>query len=128
MLMKIAGIGSFVAFVALLILVNTSTPSEIGPLGILAVFFCLYVALCGTLMIVIWAGQRLIAKLLRPLFVRRPMTLMSTHKAYYFASVVALAPVMLIGMQSVGGVDVYGVGLVGLFVLIGSVYIAKRAA
>lgn len=128
MLMRIAGVGSVIAFATLLILINTSTPSEIGPLGILAVFFCLYIALCGALMITIWGGQRLVTRLLRPLFVRRPVVLMSAHKAYYFASVIALAPVMLLGMQSVSGVDIYGVTLVGVFVVIGCIYIAKRAA
>jgi len=34
---------------------------------------------------------------------------------------------MLIGMQSVGGIGVYELGLVVLFVAIGCVYIAKRS-
>ncbi len=126
--MRIVGIGSVAAFVLLVILLNISTPSEIGPLGILAVFFCLYLVLCGGFMAILWGGQRIAARLLKPVLVRRPIVPMSMHKAYYFASILALGPVMLLGMQSVGGVDVYGVSLVGLFMVIGCIYIAKRAA
>ena len=114
------------AFAALFVLLNVSNPSEIGPLGILAVFFCLYLVLCGVMLFVLWGGHRVMARLLKPLLVRRPIVPMSAHKAYYFASVLALGPIMLLGMQSVGGVDPTGAGLVGLFMLIGCVYIAKR--
>ncbi|MDB5165118.1 MAG: rane protein of unknown function [Candidatus Saccharibacteria bacterium] len=53
---------------------------------------------------------------------------MPLSRAYYFSSVVSLSPVMLVGMQSVGGIGVYECGLVALFTIIGCVYIAKRTA
>lgn len=52
---------------------------------------------------------------------------LSTQKAYYLASVVALAPVMLVGIGSVGSLHWYEVVLVGLFVAIGYFYIEKRS-
>lgn len=51
---------------------------------------------------------------------------MTLGRSYYFASVIALAPVMVVGMQSVGEVGLYELLLVILFVGIACVYIAKR--
>lgn len=124
--MRLVSIGSVAALAVLLLLLNVSSPSEIGPLGILVVFFCLYVVLCGAVMSLLWGGHRVIARVAKSLAVRRPLTPMSAQRAYYFASILALGPVMLLGMQSVGGVDATGVGLVGLFMAIGCIYIAKR--
>ena len=52
---------------------------------------------------------------------------LSLRKAYYFASVMGLAPVMFIGMQSVGEVGFYELVLIILFVGISCMYIAKRS-
>ena len=51
---------------------------------------------------------------------------LSFRRSYYFSTVLAAAPVMLIGLQSVGSVGIYEFILVMLFVVIGCVYIAKR--
>lgn len=92
------------------------------------VFLCLYVMLFSALTFLIWGVQRIVVKLLSPFTVRRPMQPLSLSRAYYFSSVLSLGPVMLVGMQSVGGVGVYESGLVILFTLIGCIYIAKRTA
>ena len=47
-------------------------------------------------------------------------------RAYYFSTVIAAAPVMLIGLQSVGGIGVYEVLLIVLFTAVGCIYISKR--
>lgn len=128
MLAKFISSITVVAAIVLLFFVTTTTPVTAGPLGILAVFICLYVVVLGALTFLFWGLHRIIVRLLRPFTARRPMQAMSLHRAYYFSSVLALAPVMLIGMQSVGTVSVYEVGLVGLFAIIGCIYIAKRTA
>lgn len=128
MLAKFISSISVAAAIVLLFFVTTTTPVTAGPLGILAVFICLYVVALGALTFLFWGLHRIIVRLLKPFTVRRPMQAMSLQRAYYFSSVLALAPVMLIGMQSVGTVSVYEVGLVGLFAIIGCIYIAKRTA
>lgn len=115
-----------IAASVLLFFVSTTTPSQAGPLGILVVFLCLYGVLFSGTTFLIWGVQRVVVKLLSPFTVRRPMRPLSLSRAYYFASIISLAPVMLVGMQSVGGIGVYEVGLVALFTIIGCVYIAKR--
>ena len=71
-------------------------------------------------------GSRLIAKFSASLTVKRPFRVVSLKQSYYYASIIALAPVMLIGMQSVSGINVYDVLLVIFFVAIGVVYISRR--
>ena len=128
MLARIISTGGIVAAGVLLFFVTTTTPVQAGPLGILVVFLCLYTLLFSLLTFLIWGVQRIIVKILSPFTVRRPMQQMSLTRAYYFSSVLALAPVMLIGMQSVGSVGLYEVSLVVLFTAIGCIYIAKRTA
>jgi len=128
MLGRIISAGGIVAAGVLLFFVTTTTPAHAGPLGILVVFLCLYVMLFSGLTFLIWGMQRIIVKLLSPFTVRRPMQPISLSRSYYFSSVLALAPVMLIGMQSVGSIGIYECGLAILFTAIGCIYIAKRTA
>ena len=47
-------------------------------------------------------------------------------RAYYYSTVLALAPVLLVGLQSVGAVSIYEICLVVLFEVIACVYVSKR--
>ncbi|MEP6710233.1 MAG: hypothetical protein ABJA64_00755 [Candidatus Saccharibacteria bacterium] len=119
---------SALAAIVLLFFLVSMTPVSAGPLGILVVFICLYILVLGALTFLLWGIHRIIAKLAKPFTVRRPIHPISLLHAYYFSSVIALVPVMLVGMQSVGTVSAADVALVLLFAVIGCVYIAKRTA
>jgi hypothetical protein len=109
-------------------MLQVSTPTTAGPLGILIVFIFMYVLALGVLTFFIFWISKLFVKLLRmvsPKAQRRSLTLV---RSYYFSSVIALAPVIFIGMQSVGEVSFYDVVLVILFVCVACFYIAKRTA
>jgi hypothetical protein len=126
-------LGQIIAFmslgsaVLLLILLQTTTPGAIGPLGILIVFILMYVTALGGLTFLLFEGSRFFVHISRFFTVRRPLQPMSVGRSYYFSTVIALAPVMLIGMESVGSLGVNEVGLVGVFVVIGCMYVAKRS-
>jgi len=115
------------AIVLLAVLLQTTTPTTIGPLGILFVFILLYVSVLGALTFLLFGCSRIISKLASSIIVRKstiqPLPL---GRGYYYSSVLALAPVLFIGMQSVGEVSIYDVVLVVLFVVIACIYIAKR--
>jgi hypothetical protein len=128
MLKKIIGVVGVLACIVLFLFINGTKPATVGPLGILVVFLCLYLILFTGLTFFIWGSYKLIVKVLSPLTIRRPMEPLSFQRSYYFSSILALGPVMLIGMQSVGKIGIYEVGLVLLFMVIGCVYIAKRTA
>jgi hypothetical protein len=126
MLGRVIAISSVLAMVVLFILWQNTTPSTIGPLGVLFVFVLMYVSVLGVLTFLLFGLNKIIVKLSTSVTVRKPMSRMTLGRSYYFASVMALAPVMIVGMQSVGEVGLYELLLVVLFVGIACIYIAKR--
>lgn len=126
MLGKVVIVSVVMAFAALALLLTTTEPAAIGPLGILLVFICMYVSVLGVLTFLLYGGSRVLSKVAGSFTVKRPIQPMVFRRAYYFSSVLALAPVMIVGMQSVGGVGVYELLLIGIFELIACIYIAKR--
>lgn len=126
MLGRVVTISSITAIILLAILLQTTTPATIGPLGILMVFIFMYVSVLGGLTFLLYVASMLVAKISRSVTVKRPVQALSFNRAYYFSSVLALVPVMFIGMQSVGEVGVYDVLLVVIFAGIACVYISKR--
>ena len=124
---KFIAASGLIAVVLLAIVLQITTPATIGPLGLLFVFIMLYVASLSALTFFIFGVSRVAARLAGSLTVRRPLQPLTLQQAYYYGSVVALAPVMLLGMQSVGAVGIYETILVVLFASLGCVYIAKRS-
>jgi hypothetical protein len=70
--------------------------------------------------------SRLVTYLSVTLTVKKPISALTFRDAYYYSTVVAIAPVMLVGLQSVNAIGIYEYGLVALFVVIGWLYITKR--
>lgn len=112
----------------LILLLQYTTPTRAGAIGILCVFILTYIFIVSLLSFLMYGISRIIVKASRLFAVRKPLEVMSLKRAYYFSSVIGLAPVILIGMQSVGSLGIYEVGLVVLLVVIGCIYIAKRTA
>lgn len=124
MLGKVIGLSSVVSAVLLAVLFETTTPATIGPFGVLVVFILMYITVLGALSFFILSLGRIIIKI-SPKEGRLPITL---GRAYYYASVLALGPVIVIGMHSVGEVGLYELSLVTLFLVIACIYISKRSA
>lgn len=127
MLGKVIVGGSIGALVVLMALLYTTTPATIGPLGLLLVFIMIYTLVLGVLTFFVFGLSRLGTRLSGVLSLSRPLQSLTLKRAYYYCSVIALAPVMLLGMQSVGAIGIYEVVLVVLFTIIACVYIAKRS-
>jgi len=126
MLGRVVAISMVVAVMLLSILLQTTAPATIGPLGILFVFILLYVSVLGVLTFLLFVCSKAVVKVLSSLVVKKKIQPLSLGRSYYYSSVLALAPVLFIGMQSVGEVSVYDILLVVLFVVIACIYIAKR--
>lgn len=126
MLGRVIAVSSIGAAIILAILLQMTKPATVGPLGILVVFILMYMSVLGALTFLMFGISRLIVRLSTSVTIRRPLQPLTLKRAYYFSSVIALAPVMIIGMQSVGEVGFYDLLLVVIFVSIGCVYIAKR--
>lgn len=126
MLGKILLTGTTVAILGLVLLLNLTTPTSAGPGGILGVFILSYIIALGVITFLIHGASRLAVKLTANAVTKRPMRVIPIKHSYYFASLIALAPVLLLGMQSVGGIGWYEAFLVIFFVAIGCVYISRR--
>ena len=114
--------------VFLVILLNTTTPASAGAFGILAVFILAYLFLASVMTFGLYGISRGVAFMCRTFAARRPIETLTVRKAYYYSTIVALAPVIIISMQSVGGVGIYELMLILLLVLLGCVYVTKRTA
>ena len=110
----------------LLVLLNITTPATAGAFGILAVFLLGYIVMTVIITFILFFAERILQKVTRELNIGRPTTSFSLKKAYYYSSVIALAPVIFVSLQSVGGVGIYEVILVMLLVGLGCLYISKR--
>lgn len=117
-----------ITVVVLFVILSTTTPTTAGPLGVLAIFILLYIIILSIITFGLYGVSRFVAKVSLPLTAKRPMGVLSFRKSYYFASITALAPVMLIGMQSVSGIGIYEFLLVVFFVVIGCIYVGRRMA
>ncbi len=108
-------------------MLQSTNPSSIGPVGILAVFFCIYIVAVG---LISWSLY-VISHVLSRFVVKRKsigiFSSLSMRRSYYFASIIALGPVILLAMGSVGRLGMYEFILVGALILIGLFYVQKRA-
>lgn len=114
------------ATLVLIFVVETTTPSSLGPLGILGVFLLTYIILLGIISWILIALNRLILRFAKIIRTRKPIARMSFLRSYYFASVVSIGVVMLLAMGSVKSLGVYEIVLVIIFIIISTFYIAKR--
>lgn len=84
---------SLVAMVVLLVMMNLTTPAEVGPLGVLVFFTTIYLVMFG-----IMVG---LVSIFRKIAGRRGAM---HRKDYAYALALALAPIMLLLAHSIGTV------------------------
>ena len=118
---KIFIVTSLLAVVFLITMVNLTTPSDIGPFGVLVFFTLIYLVCLGAMI-----------GLCRLFFVAKGKMKgvgagASHKKSYYFGSILAFIPMLLIFMRSFGELNLLEVFLVVFFAVVGCFYISKRA-
>lgn len=124
MLGKVIAIATLIAFVLLSAILQTTSPSTSHPIVILVVFALMYVLALGVLTFLLVIINRTILYF-APEHYRRSLVL-SPENSYYYASVLALAPVLFFGMRSVGHAGFYEIVLVVLFEVIACFYVYRR--
>ena len=114
------------ATVGLVIILNFTTPAQAGAVGILSAFILAYIVVVSVMSFFMYGIAKILFRAVSIVGVNPKLTPLTLRRAYYFSSVIGLAPVLLLSMQSVGTLSVYEFGLVFLLVMIGCVYVAKR--
>jgi hypothetical protein len=115
-----------VSLCLLILLLSTTTPATAGPIGLLVIFISAYLAAMGLMSFFLYGASRLLNFFLSGFTKKKRLYALSLKKSYYYGTVLAAAPVMLVGLQSVGSVGIYETVLVSLFVIIGCFYVSKR--
>ena len=106
---------SIIGLAALFIMLNFTSPTEIGPFGVLLFFTTLY----GTLFCLI--------SLVMQIFLRLAYNRENfRNKDYLYAAVMAFGPIMLLMARSFGAINLWTVSLIIIFVFLGEFLVAKR--
>lgn len=126
MLPRIVAIISLASLCVLFLVLTLTTPATAGPFGLLVLFISAYLSFVGLISFFLFGINRLIVVVSTGMTVRKPLQPMEFRRAYYFSTMLAAAPVMLIGLQSVHSVGPYEILLVTLFEIVACVYISKR--
>lgn len=105
---------SLLAAVVLLVMLNFTTPTGIGPLGVLVFFAAVYVVMLGIAQLLVRGVMRLAIHGV-------------SSKENLYSAVIAFGPIMLLLAKSLGSLGWFTVGLVMVFVFLACFLIAKRA-
>ena len=109
-----------IALLALGFVLNTTNPLQSGPLIILAVFVLIYVVIVSILS----AALHLVTTVVRMV---RPDSRFSVRRGYYVVSIVALAPVLFVALNTLGQLDILEIILILLLVGLGCFYVIRRS-
>jgi hypothetical protein len=107
------------SFVGLVVLLNRTNPLDVGPAGILLVFGLTYVFISSSLFMLLTLFMILLAYFV-------PISAAPQRNLYYVSSIVALAPVFLLALNSIGQLEVKDFILVLCLVGLACFYIVKR--
>lgn len=103
-----------------------TSPATAGPFGLLVIFITAYLTFVGLISFFLFGINRLILLVSTGMTVRKPLQPMDFKRAYYYSTVLAAAPVMLIGLQSVQSIGIYEIILVIIFEVVACLYVSRR--
>ncbi len=126
MLPRLIATISLASLVVLSLMLTFTSPASAGPFGLLVIFVTAYLTFVGLISFFLFGINRLIIMVTGGMTVRKRLGAMEFRRAYYFSTVLAAAPVMLIGMQSVQSIGFYEVVLVLIFEVVACLYVSKR--
>lgn len=106
---------SIIGLAALILMLRFTSPTEIGPLGVLVFFTTLYASLFGVIALAMMAFFRF--ALGREVF---------RGKDYLYAAVLAFGPIMVLMARSFGAINFWTIGLIVLFLSLAEFLVMKR--
>lgn len=119
----------FVTATLLAMALFATSPTAIGPGGVMGVFVLIYAFTLSVLFVLLHFGINWVSRLTiasQETTQRRELKV-GARKAYYIASVIAFVPVLFLAMRSFAELRLSDVLLVVIFVVIVVFYIVKRS-
>ena len=126
MLPRLIATISLASLVVLSLMLTFTSPATAGPFGLLVIFVTAYLTFVGLISFFLFGINRLVIMVSSGMTLRKPIQKMEFKRAYYYSTVLAAAPVMLIGLQSVQSIGIYEVLLVVIFEVVACLYVTKR--
>ena len=105
---------SLIAVIIILAMINLTTPTSVGPLGVLVFFTMIYLAIYGVINLIVVA------------FMRANGKKSGGRKNHYYAAMISFGPIMLLLIQSFGSFSVITVTMTVIFVMLGCFVISRR--
>ena len=109
---------SVLAAVVLAAMLFLTSPSSVGPVGVLVFFTMIFIALFGLMVELVKVFQKILKDK------NGKGGEISENKTYMYATVLAFGPIILLVTRSA---NIFTVALVGIFVFLGCFLIRKRA-
>ena len=103
-----------------------TSPATAGPFGLLVIFITAYLTFVGLISFFLFGINRLVIMVSSGMTIQKPLRAMDFKRAYYYSTVLAAAPVMLIGLQSVQSIGIYEIILVLIFEVVACLYVSRR--
>ena len=114
--------------VALGYMLMFTSPVEAGATGILLVFLLSYILSVVVLTFFIFMTHRVVIRLFYSDRTGHIADKVTFRRSYYFASILALGPILLVSLRSVGQVGVVELLLVGALLVVGCVYVSRQTS
>ncbi len=107
--------------ICIVLVLNHTSPLKIGPVGILLVFILFYAFGSSVLFVLAHAITKLLHLVLR-------RQVIAPRRLYYVASIIALAPVFMIALNTLGQLRWIEITLVVALISLGVFYSLRRTA
>ena len=118
---RIIPILSVLSLFGILLMMNFTTPMNVGVFGVLVFFTMVFMLVFGVMVGLI----KIFQKILSDKNGRGVST--SKNKTYMYATVAAFGPIMLLIIATFSSVNVFTIMLVAIFVFLGCFLVRKRA-
>lgn len=106
---------SIIGLAALILMLNLTSPTEIGPFGVLLFFTTVYLVSVGVMTLLLQSFLRFAMK----------KTSMR-NKDYLYAAVLAFGPIMLLMARSFGAINLWVIALIIIFLSLAEFLVYKR--
>lgn len=110
---RLVPVMSLIAMIVLIVMMNFTTPVEVGPFGVLVFFTTFYIVMYGVALVLL----KILQKILGKDFGRKELA---------YVAVLAFGPIMLMLAKALGTMSWATVGLVVVFVMLACFLISKR--
>lgn len=106
---------SIIGLAALIMILIFTSPTEIGPLGVLLFFTTVYISSFGIISLIFQSFKKLAFR--QAIF---------RGKDYLYCAVLAFGPIMLMMARSFGAINLWTISLVVVFLLLAEFLVYKR--